>query len=126
MSKLRSARKLLSSKWYVLITDRESVIDLDLRGMKPVVILHAVSTIKSQLNKLVEKVEVKLGKPKSSGQKTAETNIRKFGKDFYSKIGKEGGSARVPKGFAKNIGLAKSAGAVGGARSKRTKKDRST
>lgn len=41
--------------------------------------------------------------------------------DFYKKIGREGGLAKVPKGFAVNPGLASRAGKIGGKRSRRGK-----
>lgn len=35
------------------------------------------------------------------GKKTSESNKKNYGDDFYIKIGQKGGSAKVPKGFAK-------------------------
>ncbi len=37
---------------------------------------------------------------KAGGQKTKATNKAKYGDDFYQNIGKVGGKAKVPKGFA--------------------------
>lgn len=34
------------------------------------------------------------------GKKTVQTNIKKYGQNFYKEIGKKGGSVKVPKGFA--------------------------
>lgn len=34
------------------------------------------------------------------GKATAETNKRKYGEDYYKKIGAMGGKKLVPKGFA--------------------------
>lgn len=34
------------------------------------------------------------------GKKTAKTNKKKYGDDFYSKIGAKGGKRKVPKGLA--------------------------
>lgn len=60
---------------------------------------------------------------KEGGAKTRETNIRKYGKDYYANMGKTGGSFGakdgVIKGFAKNPLLAKEAGRKGGRISKR-------
>ena len=47
------------------------------------------------------------------GLKAAKKNIEKD-KDFYSHIGRTGGLAKVPKGFAMNRGLAARAGRLGG------------
>lgn len=69
----------------------------------------------------------------AGGRKAAATNKAKYGDDFYRKLGKRGGSAprKTPGGFASDIigddGLtgrerARVAGAIGGQRSKRTRK----
>lgn len=58
---------------------------------------------------------------KLGGQKAAITNKTRHGKDFYANIGKKGGQAKVPKGFAANPELARRAGAKGGRISRRTK-----
>lgn len=58
---------------------------------------------------------------KAGGQAAAITNKKKFGADFYSKIGTKGGGAQVPKGFAKNRDLASRVGAIGGTNSRRGK-----
>ena len=55
------------------------------------------------------------------GLKASETNKQKYGKDFYKNIGRRGGKACVPKGFAVNPELAKRAGSIGGKLSKRGK-----
>lgn len=56
---------------------------------------------------------------KVGGLKAAETNKKKYGEDFYVKMGKKGGLAQVPKGFSMNIKLARKAGKKGGKTSKR-------
>lgn len=53
------------------------------------------------------------------GKKCAETNKRKYGKDWYRKIGAIGGKNGNTGGFAANPELARVAGAVGGRKSKR-------
>lgn len=55
------------------------------------------------------------------GRKAAKANIERHGKDYYSKLGKLGGSAphNKPRGFAANPELAKKAGKIGGKISKR-------
>jgi len=61
----------------------------------------------------------------AGGKKAAETNIRKYGKDFYRNIGYAGGKAIAtkPKGFAAMPKeKVRAAGALGGTRSKRGKK----
>ena len=59
---------------------------------------------------------------RSGGLKASETNKKKYGKDFYKNIGRKGGKACVPKGFAANLELAKRAGSKGGKISRRSKK----
>lgn len=55
----------------------------------------------------------------AGGAKAAATNKKKYGNDFYKRIGRMGGSAQVPKGFALNRERAVSAGRKGGTISKR-------
>ena len=68
---------------------------------------------------------------KAGGKKTAQTNIARHGKDFYSKIGKKGGASGNTGGFASDVigkdGLtgrerASRAGRIGGLKSKRNRK----
>lgn len=57
---------------------------------------------------------------KEGGIKAAKTNKDKYGQDFYSRIGKIGGSRKVPKGFSMmTTEQRQAAGKVGGTRSKR-------
>ena len=67
---------------------------------------------------------------KAGGQKTRDTNMNKYGKDYYQKIGAIGGKKGTTGGFASNEvgpdGLtgkerAKVVGRKGGQLSKRTK-----
>lgn len=58
---------------------------------------------------------------KSGGIKASETNRLKHGDDFYKRIGAKGGRKCVAKGFAKNPELARMAGKIGGAKSRRGK-----
>lgn len=69
---------------------------------------------------------------KIGGKKTAETNIKKYGRDFYAKIGKIGGSKGCTGGFASyKVGAdglngrqrACVAGALGGTISRKKGKD---
>lgn len=62
---------------------------------------------------------------KLGGAKTRDTNKRKWGENFYREIGKRGGRAKVPKGFAVT-GLASSAGKIGGMKSRRTSAKQTT
>lgn len=55
----------------------------------------------------------------SGGQKAAQTNLKKHGKDFYKRIGKKGGQNGHSGGFASNPELAKIAGRKGGKKSRR-------
>ena len=58
---------------------------------------------------------------RDGGRKAAETNKKKYGKDFYANIGRKGGSKSHPETryFAMHPEVAKNAGAKGGKRSKR-------
>lgn len=56
---------------------------------------------------------------KSGAQKAVETNKRKYGDDFYVRIGQKGGRNGHNGGFAANQELAKIAGQKGGRISKR-------
>lgn len=60
----------------------------------------------------------------AGGKKAAKANIERYGKDYYSRLGKKGGKAKhtKPRGFAANPALAVTAGAKGGHISKRRKK----
>jgi general stress protein YciG len=53
------------------------------------------------------------------GQLAAATNIRKYGKNFYAKIGAKGGQNGHTGGFYANRELARIAGAKGGRISRR-------
>lgn len=56
------------------------------------------------------------------GLKAAETNKQKYGLEFYQNIGRKGGKACVPKGFARmDVEKIKNAGRKGGTISKRGK-----
>lgn len=59
---------------------------------------------------------------KAGGQKAAQTNKSRHGKDFYATIGAKGGRNGNTGGFAANRELARIAGAKGGRISRRTKK----
>lgn len=56
---------------------------------------------------------------KAGGLKAAETNKKKYGENFYARIGAMGGQKGHTGGFAANIELARVAGRKGGLRSKR-------
>lgn len=60
------------------------------------------------------------GTPKG-GQLAAATNIRKYGKDFYARIGAMGGRLGHTGGFYADRELARKAGAKGGRISRRGK-----
>jgi len=66
-----------------------------------------------------------LGGTKKGGLQAAETNRKRYGRDFYKKIGARGGKKTgVKKGFAANPALAAKAGQRGGRKSKRRKVER--
>lgn len=56
---------------------------------------------------------------KAGGLKTAQTNRRKYGDDYYSRMGRKGGQMGHTGGFAANPALARIAGAKGGRISRR-------
>jgi len=60
---------------------------------------------------------------KAGGQAAAATNKKKYGSDFYAKIGARGGKVGKTGGFYANRELARVAGARGGRISRRTKKE---
>lgn len=55
----------------------------------------------------------------AGGKKAADTNRKKYGKDFYKIIGAKGGRNGHTGGFAANPTLARLAGHLGGIKSKR-------
>ena len=55
------------------------------------------------------------------GKQAAKTNRKKYGKDFYARIGAIGGRKGTTGGFAANRELARIAGAKGGRISRRRK-----
>lgn len=59
---------------------------------------------------------------KAGGKAAADTNKKKYGADFYARIGAAGGKKGRTGGFYANRDLARKAGAVGGKKSRRTKK----
>lgn len=58
---------------------------------------------------------------KEGGKAAARTNRKKYGKDFYKRIGAIGGRNGNTGGFAANPDLARIAGARGGRISRRRK-----
>jgi hypothetical protein len=57
------------------------------------------------------------------GKAAAKTNVKRYGKGFYGKIGKLGGSKGRTGGFYGNSELARIAGGKGGAISRRGPKN---
>ena len=58
---------------------------------------------------------------KVGGAKASQTNKKKYGSDFYARIGAKGGRNGHTGGFAANPELARIAGAKGGRISRRGK-----
>jgi uncharacterized protein len=58
---------------------------------------------------------------KAGGRAAADTNRKKYGTDFYSRIGAAGGKKGRTGGFFANRELAREAGRKGGRISRRTK-----
>lgn len=50
----------------------------------------------------------------AGGKQAAETNIKRYGIDFYREIGRKGGQKSRDGGFAKNRELARKAGRLRG------------
>lgn len=70
----------------------------------------------------IAKGEVNMAGTKAGGKAAAATNKKKYGSDFYAKIGAAGGKKGRTGGFYANRELARKAGAIGGRISRRTKK----
>ena len=66
-----------------------------------------------------QKKEKIMSGTKAGGLKAAATNREKYGKEFYSQIGRKGGQNGHTGGFAANPALARIAGAKGGRISRR-------
>lgn len=60
---------------------------------------------------------------KEGGAKAAKTTIEKYGADYYRRIGAIGGRNGRTGGFYNNRELARRAGAIGGAKSRRKKSE---
>lgn len=58
---------------------------------------------------------------KEGGKKAAQTNMKKYGKDFYRINGAKGGRNGHTGGFASNPDFAREMGRIGGKISKRGK-----
>lgn len=58
---------------------------------------------------------------KFGGELAAKTNKKRYGKDFYERIGAMGGKISKGGGFAANPELARIAGRKGGKASRKTK-----
>jgi uncharacterized protein len=58
----------------------------------------------------------------AGGKLARDTNIKKYGEDFYRKIGAKGGKLGRTGGFFANRDLARRAGAKGGRISRRGKR----
>jgi len=59
---------------------------------------------------------------KRGGKQAASTNKKRYGGDFYARIGAKGGKKGRTGGFYANRNLARVAGAKGGRISRRSKK----
>lgn len=58
---------------------------------------------------------------RKGGEKAAQTNKKRYGKEFYVRIGALGGKISRGGGFAANPELAREAGRKGGLKSRKTK-----
>lgn len=58
---------------------------------------------------------------RNGGEKAASTNKKRYGKNFYERIGAMGGKISRGGGFAANPELARTAGAKGGKASRKNK-----
>lgn len=59
---------------------------------------------------------------KAGGLKAAQTNKENHGADFYARIGREGGKLGHTGGFFADRELARTAGRIGGLKSRKPKK----
>ncbi len=59
----------------------------------------------------------------AGGLKAAETNVIRYGMDFYKRIGAKGGANGHTGGFYQNRDLASAAGRLGGVKSRRLSSD---
>lgn len=59
-SRLKDASKLIKSKCYILITDKEGVMSGDFRGFTAIMKLHTLKQMQENLQKMI----TKLSKPK--------------------------------------------------------------
>lgn len=57
----------------------------------------------------------------NGGKKAAATNKKRYGKNFYVRIGAKGGRMSSSGGFAANPELAREAGRLGGLKSRKKK-----
>lgn len=64
-----------------------------------------------------------MGGTREGGARAAATNKKRYGDDFYVKIGALGGSKSVGGGFAANGELARYAGRIGGLKSRRRRRN---
>jgi general stress protein YciG len=63
-----------------------------------------------------------MSQSKAGAIKARNTLKEKYGADYYVNMGRAGGLVKGVKGFALNRELARTAGAKGGAKSKRSKR----
>lgn len=67
-----------------------------------------------------------MAQTKEGALKAQQTILEKYGKEHYANMGRIGGKAKVPKGFALDLDRAREAGRLGGTRGKRGKAKLST
>lgn len=62
-----------------------------------------------------------MGGTKVGGKKAAQSNIERYGKDYYARLGSKGGKVGRSGGFYGQPEIARAMGAVGGLLSRKTK-----
>ena len=81
-NKLNSVKKLMRSKFYVLVTDTESVVHSSFAGMSGIMQLHALRSAKAVLDKLIKDQDKQL----IVGPKKANTSKTRSNKNASTKL----------------------------------------
>lgn len=85
--KVKAVYRLVTSKMYVLVTDRVATMYVDLEDMQyeKMLILHSLKVFNNDLESVISDVSTRLGKPKKTKPKSAVKP---------KKVKKDGGNSR--------------------------------